>query len=443
MYDALAEVIGLVLPVSDGDADPVEVVHFSHPMQIEEFVGESTSGFMSSDRGNVFIASSEGYTGKGRDHLLMHELTHRFLAAQVHNYPRWLTEGLAGFYETLVVEDGKVTVGGLPQGYSQIWFGNSGFLPSLDELLKMDAETFYNRDRGRKHGNYFSAWRLVHFLTNTTSERYGRFRHYAESLVSGVPEARAWQLSFGGAGDMSDAVRLYRGTRMVGKRIVKYHPIDVPDPEIRKLSDGEVHVLWARMSKFRSFGNSKLAKKNSERRYRELREARKHEPDYAELAYWEVDLSEAEKHSALRDALWAYVESSKVPARALLSVIQLEFSSLGTKQSLDALDKLAPIVERLEGIASTGYELNSLAWYYALRKQPEKGMPFATKSVRRAPSCAECLDTYGLLLFQAKRPDLALRVQERAVMLYGEQGEVPEGVAKRLELYATTPVPEP
>ncbi len=439
MYDALAEVISLVLPHSSAPADPIEIVHFSHPMQLEEFVGESTGGFMSKDKGTVFIASSEGHTGKGRDHLLMHELTHRFLAAQVHSYPRWLTEGLAGFYETLIVDGGEVVVGGLPQGYSQLWFGNTGFLPSLTELREMDAQTFYGKKY--KHGNYFAAWRLVHFLTNTTGERYQRFRHYVSQLVEGVPEADAWRLSFGGAGDLSGAVRNYRGKRMVGKRKVEYMSSEIPEPEVRKLRDGEVHVLWARMSNFRRFAKGKLGKKNSKRRHVELDAARNHDPEYADVAFWQVDLADASERPAKRDALWEYVRSTEAPPRALLSLLHLEFDTYGSAGTASArqavLKGLEPIVNQLEADAKSGHALNTLAWYYALTENPAKGLPLASRSVRRSPSCANCLDTYALLLYQAGRPQLALRVQERAIALYGESGGVPKSAMDRLRLYSS------
>tara|TARA_R110002096_G_scaffold77896_12_gene183552 strand:- start:56943 stop:58460 length:1518 start_codon:yes stop_codon:yes gene_type:complete len=438
MHDALAHVISIVLPSTSAPSDQIEIVHFSHPMQIQEFVGKTTSGFMSRDRGGVFIASSETESGKGRDHLLMHELTHRFLAAQVDTYPRWLTEGLAGFYETLVVEDEKVVVGGLPRGYSRTWFGNSGFLPSLSELREMNAETFYAR-KG-KHGNYFASWRLVHFLANSTTERYQRFRHYTASLVSGVPEGEAWKLSFGGAGDLSAPVRKYRGTRMVGKRSVVYIAPHVGEPEVRKLSDGEVHVLWARMSEFRHNDKDKLGKKNAKRRYQEVVDAKKHDPEYADIAYWDVELADSAERFSRRSELWEYVRAKKVPPRALLTLVQLEFSNLGTASARrEKLGALKPIIERLETVAENGQELNTIAWYYALVGNPKAGMDYAERSVRRAPSCAGCLDTYALLLFQSGHPDLALQVQTRAVELYGEIGEIPKAVAERLRQYTNAP----
>lgn len=438
MHDALAQAISVVLPHHPTPSDQIEVVHFSHPMQLEEFVGESTSGFMSKDQGGVFIASSETESGKGRDHLLMHELTHRFLAAQVDRYPRWLTEGLAGFYESLVIRNENIVVGGLPIGYSRIWFGNSGFLPSLAQLRKMSAQTFYAAKK--KHGNYFASWRLIHFLTNGSSERYQRFRHYTGSLVSGVPEAKAWQLSFGGARDMSDLVRQYRGSRRIGKRVVAYSEPEIPAPEVRKLSDGEVHVLWARMSAFRQGDPGDLGKKNSKRRHTEIAEAKNHDPEYSEITYWQVALAAPGDRVSQREELWRYVRSKKVSARALLTLVQLEFETMGSSTSArKAVLALAPIVKRLELVATNGHELNMIAWYYAMANKPKDGLDYAERSVRRAPSCAGCLDTYALLLYQVGRSDLALRVQQRAVELYGEVGAIPKSVAARLRLYSGSP----
>ena len=438
MHHALAYAVQLVLPSSVPPTDPIEVIHFAHRVQLQEFVGKSTGGFMSKQNGYVLVASSESHSGKERDNLLKHELTHRFVAHQMHQYPRWLTEGLAGFFETLQVEGKQAIVGALPVGYSRYWFGNTAFMPSIEKLRNMGASEFY--DNKNKRSNYWASWRLVHFLTNKAPMMHKRFRYYTASLAAGISEAEAWKMSFGGAGEFEGALRSYRGMRSIQKWTIDYEPPSIPTPEVRALGDGEVHVLWARLS-YLQRGGGDTGKKNNERRFSELADAKAHDPKFDAAQFWEIELSDQKDALASIKDLRGYVSKHKDDTRALHSLVSLEIDAIQSpsndalQHSSQRLIEIEPLVKSLVEQAKHGRELNLIAWYYALTNNPEEGLKYAVPAVKHEPSSAPSLDTYALLLYQAGRADLALTVQKRAVELYGESGSIPKSVADRLRLY--------
>jgi hypothetical protein len=444
MHRALAYVVQIVLPSTLPPTDPIEIIHFADRLQLQEFVGETTGGFMSKRQGYVVIASSESSSSKYRDSLLKHELTHRFVAHQMVGYPTWLTEGLAGFFETLRFQGQQAIVGDFPLGHTRRWLGNTAFLPSVKALQAMGPGDFYKNKT--KSNNYFAAWRLVHFLTNEDPVLHKRFRYYTASLAAGIPAEQAWEMSFGGAGDINGKLRGYRGKRSIKKWAIDYKSKRQIDPEVRKLRDGEVHVLWARMSYLRSGPRGELAVKNSKRRFIELANASDHDPQFEATKFWNVRLSDGDDAQKKLGDLRGYVAKNQDDTRALHLLVSMEMEEAGspsgasTGQKLSALE---PLVNRLIAQAKHGRELNMIAWYYALTQNPQEGLPYAVRAVKREPSSAASLDTYALLLYQSNRPDLALIIQSRAVELYGERGRIPSTVAARLLLYKKASAEKP
>lgn len=55
-----------------------------------------------------------------------------------------------------------------------------------------------------------------------------------------------------------------------------------------------------------------------------------------------------------------------------------------------------------------------------MRQEPIQGLPFASRSVSKAPGCGNCWDTLALLFFQAGHILNALEAQQRAVNLLAE-----------------------
>ena len=120
---------------------------------------------------------------------LQHELAHRFLHEIYPSLSPWLDEGLAQYYSSLRVSDGRISVGAFASfDFSErpyFWFASKGNLPQgqipvylapkVEQLIRRERLDFYgpsgvdkvsNKDRERVSASYAGAWRLVHLLMN-------------------------------------------------------------------------------------------------------------------------------------------------------------------------------------------------------------------------------------------------------------------------------------
>ena len=92
---------------------------------------------------------------------LVHEIVHPFIEANFPACPPWLNEGLGSLYEQCGELDGHIhgfTNWRLPGLQRAI---RSGSVPPFMTLIEMDANTFYNEDRGT---NYAQARYLCYYL---------------------------------------------------------------------------------------------------------------------------------------------------------------------------------------------------------------------------------------------------------------------------------------
>lgn len=87
-----------------------------------------------------------------------HEVSHLITASHLGPTPPWLTEGLAGYFETLQVRD---QTGVVSANESHMRILRNTALPSLAQYLAIGRDQFYGSDRNL---NYAIAWSLMHFL---------------------------------------------------------------------------------------------------------------------------------------------------------------------------------------------------------------------------------------------------------------------------------------
>jgi hypothetical protein len=71
------------------------------------FPGEFAGAFVSRQNDDLRPAMVVLDSGRGWHALLQHELTHRFVAGYLSSAPPWLNEGLAEYYSTFELRDGK------------------------------------------------------------------------------------------------------------------------------------------------------------------------------------------------------------------------------------------------------------------------------------------------------------------------------------------------
>jgi protein TonB len=89
-------------------------------------------------------------------------------------------------------------------------------------------------------------------------------------------------------------------------------------------------------------------------------------------------------------------------------------------------------VESLEHLANAPGQWNFIAWYWAQRGEPARGIEFARRAVREDPACAECYDTLALLLDQQGAVFDAVQAQRVAVNLSESEGP---DMLRRLERF--------
>lgn len=93
-------------------------------------------------------------------HTLQHEALHQFLDGRLADPPVWLHEGLAEYFELAELVRGNWNDGAVHPGHTGILDTYGDALPTLAELMSMDAGRFY----GNPGRNYAHAWAAVHFF---------------------------------------------------------------------------------------------------------------------------------------------------------------------------------------------------------------------------------------------------------------------------------------
>jgi len=130
--------------------------------------------------------------------VLAHEGFHQFLGYELgEQVPLWLNEGLAQYFETSAVVNGRLQTGLISRkklAAAQAWL-RLGRVPSLRDLMQMDAQTFY----AHAPVAYPMSWALVYYLLNRdgTAYRSSAFRRYLADLKVGRDERKSFQRRFG------------------------------------------------------------------------------------------------------------------------------------------------------------------------------------------------------------------------------------------------------
>jgi hypothetical protein len=423
-WQALASMYGLVAPGAPLPRGRFPVIHFDDCRDVERLFkdrrGLAVTFEYWLDQAVAITCESAG------DGTLLHELAHIFNGHYFARMPAWVNEGLATYYETLKVRDGKAVVGGIPELLWPLWV-QPGWLPNAARLRRMSYEEFH--DQSREVRNYFSAWKLVHVLSGTGPDRQQRFRHYLASLRAAVDGEAAWAQAFGGAPEreVDSDYLAYQKRERVNGWATPYKWTEPAQPRARPLRPGEIHVLWLNL--FYSTGRTSDVTQ-------QLASLAAADPDWPELLFWRAVLASPRDPQLLRQ----YLERRPDNARAWRALVGIELNRALPRDYLGLDSKPPPALAAMQDDvlqliqrASDSTSLNGIGWYFAMRQNPVTGLNFALRSVRAEPGCGECWDTAALLYFQAGKPREALDAQERAVSLMAERA--PPDVLARLRRY--------
>jgi hypothetical protein len=421
-WDVLAHLYDLVAPGVPPPQRRFSVIHLARCDDFDRISFNDNAGFVTGIDGEAVAVTCE----ERQDDVLIHELAHIFNHHHFARLPRWVDEGLATYYETLRVQNGRAVLGNFPSQLSRFW-NRPGWLPSFTAIRRMSRDEFY--DPARLGPNYFCAWKLVHLLNNTEPIRQLAFRLYLSALRAGTPDDAAWRESFRDVPDdeLAEDFLYYQQRDRVNRLTTSYRWTEPPAPRVRSLRPGEAHVVWANL----------LNVAHEDQVAAQLELAAAADPKWPGLLYWRARLLHPRNEMEL---LRAYLAREPHNGRAWLALVS---TGLGraTPKGYDPLRDAAPAalvalqddVRKLVEHASDPIALNQVGWYFALRRNPNAGLNFALRAVQAEPSCGECWDTVGLLYFQAGKLDLAIQAQERAVEVFAENA--PNEVVDRLRRF--------
>jgi tetratricopeptide (TPR) repeat protein len=176
------------------------------------------TGFFAPGANLNYILVQSG--GVATDRIIFHEYAHLIVSNVMTNPPVWLNEGLAEFYSTFrLMGGGKQAQIGLAIGEHLQLLRNSGRVP-LADLLKVDARSPLYNESARASVFYAESWALTHMMLNGEPSRVAQLSTYLRSVGDGVPEARAWEETFGTT-RMEQDLRLYLSRELYNTVVVE------------------------------------------------------------------------------------------------------------------------------------------------------------------------------------------------------------------------------
>ncbi|MFY1831107.1 hypothetical protein ACN47A_34665 [Myxococcus fulvus] len=393
-----------------GSFDPpgtVEVIVLRNRRELSEFTQVSIEGFSATmAEGPVLVMAGHSYalSEEGADiSTQAHELTHYLSQFALVRQPRWLSEGLATYLETIALKPEKqeVVLGARHGPFLDI--ARRHGWRTLDELWEWDRRGPMSSAESQQY--YVSAWLWVHFFISQHAERFERFQ---KRLMGGEDPRVAWDASFQGVRDLAGQVHAYAlGTVPVHSPTITAPLLPVSgDIDIRPLEPAEVHAIRARLFLMTPGGST--PEERLEKAELEMAQALKEDPGNLTVALLRIrSTAEPEQQLALAREL---VGRSPDNGRAWDALAQaLDAAGYATEEQeaarLRAVELIPDNVGAQEGLAR----------YYARTAQPERGLAAALRALALAPGNASVLDTYSTILFQLGRCQEALATQQLAV----------------------------
>lgn len=362
-----------------------------------------------------------GWFSEHVGHTLKHELTHHLSAYFVLRQPRWLSEGVASYMETLEISDDG--------GSAVVGFSNTHLLGVLPARVQ-DVLAWTNLIPGDVDmlRLYSGAWLLVHWMMNVQPEKFDDLQ---QRLVKGEDSLSAWKNAFPDTSldRLNDELRQYRDHGQY--RTLKVHVPQVDDVQVgRTLEDAEVHAIRAHlvlqtkgMFKDESIERLQFAR-------REVDEALRQDPGNVSALVSMSELQPQMRESLARKAVSAHPESDT--AWLMLAEV-LKSGGHGVSELEDALKKAATLAPQNATAA------NDLAWLYVSQKKFMAALPPSKRALQLAPWSSSAWDTYASVAFGLKNCTEAAAAERRALELIPERSERSRSdhYAKQLLSYQT------
>ena len=354
---------------------------------------------------------------------LNHELAHYLSAYSLSRQPRWLSEGLAEYLETLrLSEDGQTAVVGAPhlqaitlmsswlqavrQGLAQGW--------TMQRVIQWDR-TLEAREQDKEVGaNYAGSWLLVHWLVN---ERPWPFAEYLALLDQGVApdEALARALPELTSPSLDGVLYEYLRNRRYVERTVSVPPVGTAFIE-EVLDDAQAHAVRSKLAALGAHlahrepfitNRRKVAKD-------ELDEALRLNPTGLLALSAKLRAAPAHEHVAIgRSAVEAHPHESEA--------WQLLGAALRNEPTAKE-EREAAYREALRLDPRNAYAARELAWLFVTQGRHAEALPLARWAVALAPWSPNALDTLAIALAGSGACEEARQAEHRALEFLQEEG---------------------
>jgi len=406
------------LGMKEGPPGVIQAIVFAEPEALHSF-GIPYTGIFSTAGNPLIVMSSEYRSPTGRRfEVHAHELTHYLGKYRYLRLPRWVNEGLAGYFQTIEVSrDGTTaTVGKASVSWTDVL--------SFRDLWNWDLE----RPAPEKEwGLYHSALVWMHYLQN---EQGARLDAFLERLARAEDPKHAWLMAFDGVSPEA----LEREVAQYSSKSWSVRTVAVPSVPNRVretlLPPAAVHmafaILWCH-----SYEDRKESNRNA---LREVAEVLRHDPNHL--------------GGLLEDQRVGSPEVRLEKARALTERFPEDATSwLRRSQAASAKglrDESSMALERARTTAKDddALLLNNIAWELLKASRVDEAFPLAKKAVELAPWRPGVIDTWAAALAGKGRCEEAIQAQERAVS-WVSPGEDARGLEERLERYRSECKPVP
>jgi len=393
------------LPVSDR----VEVIVFANGLDFERYFGRIVTGVFFHDLPPLAVMYGHPEKWEHRASLrtpettsvLRHELVHHLAASIYRRQPRWFSEGLAQFLETVRTgEDGKtVVVGAVNLDAVQKYhaFRSIRVADALAWSGRLDA-----MPEATIHGLYGLSWVMVHWLYN---ERPAQFDQLQGLLARGIDPDKAWKIILPGLNtpDLDETLNQYVKHGNYKEYLA---PFVAPPPPLKEisLSEADVHAERARVAIAVSRSSSNRAALQQEAQ-QELATALKLDPGNASALVLQFRVVAPKDRPAIARRL---TEAHAEDGRGWLLLGEaLKGSAVAEREA--ALKKAVDL--RPDDPSA----LNDLAWLYVEQGKASDAAPLITRAIQLAPYDPSMLETLAAVQAMLGRCSEAVASQSRAI----------------------------
>ncbi len=339
--------------------------------------------------------------------VLKHELTHHLAAYVYRRQPKWFSEGLAQFLETMRLSpDGKTATLGDINLQALRLYNTHRTLTVADALAwggKLNAQ-----DEATTWGLYGLSWLLVHWLYNTHPEEFAR---YQTLLVKGIDPDKAYKATFSGLGDVDAQLQQFA-------HYGEYRNVSVELPEVagtlkeRPMTSAEVHATRAEMALSASVALGD-AEGQRAKALADLASALAEDPTNVRALRMKVSLVPPAERVALgRRATASHPEDG-------LAWLLLAQTLPDTPQTLE--ERSLALKKATQLLPDNPEAFYALAWLTLRAGHAEAVLPLALAAARMAPWNSAYLYTLALALAAVGRCSEAVNTQALAVELLPER----------------------